>query len=262
MPRWTLTHCSWEWPYILTGSVWALQAFWPFLSFPFNICVIQAGRHCSAFRRYCVSKMRWSSLNAVQKLMIQMGIRSTPTFRLYKQGECVKTHVGIDDQKLRTALDSCLGEGDTTAVVMEENTEGTREWIRAYVCAIPEQLILIWFSIQWATFWGKGVVARRLWVFWLTCNFGDSGMSRFAWDYNLIGMNLALALTKVCTLAGSILVCIFGCMLRDGQVLEILRILSQLTKNSFCPPWRFWLLTVMTLTLRCFQTIFQWCTIP
>ena len=42
--------------------------------------------------------------------MIQMGIRSTPTFRLYREGECIKTHVGIDDAKLKAALDSCLGE--------------------------------------------------------------------------------------------------------------------------------------------------------
>ena len=44
--------------------------------------------------------------------MIQMGIRSTPTFRLYKSGVCLKSHVGIDDQKLRDALDSCLSGGN------------------------------------------------------------------------------------------------------------------------------------------------------
>ena len=37
-----------------------------------------------------------------------MGIRSTPTFRLYRGGECIKTHVGIDESKLKAALDSCL----------------------------------------------------------------------------------------------------------------------------------------------------------
>lgn len=52
------------------------------------------------------------ALSWLQKLMIQMGIRSTPTFRLYHQGECVKTHVGIDDQKLRAALDTCLGRSE------------------------------------------------------------------------------------------------------------------------------------------------------
>jgi hypothetical protein len=44
-------------------------------------------------------------------MMIQMGVRSTPTFRFYIDGECVKTVVGIDEQKLKDAVLSCLEGG-------------------------------------------------------------------------------------------------------------------------------------------------------
>ena len=48
----------------------------------------------------------------LQKLMIQMGVRATPTFRLYREGECVKTHVGIDETKLRNAVKECLKKNE------------------------------------------------------------------------------------------------------------------------------------------------------
>lgn len=43
----------------------------------------------------------------VQKLMITMGIRATPTFKFFSGGECILTHVGIDETKLRNAILKC-----------------------------------------------------------------------------------------------------------------------------------------------------------
>lgn len=44
--------------------------------------------------------------------MIQMGVRATPTFRLYREGECVKTHVGIDESRLQNAVKECLKQDE------------------------------------------------------------------------------------------------------------------------------------------------------
>ena len=44
---------------------------------------------------------------SVQKLMIQLGIRATPTFKFFYQGECIHTHTGIDEAKLRAAIETC-----------------------------------------------------------------------------------------------------------------------------------------------------------
>jgi len=56
--------------------------------------------------------------------MIQMGIRSTPTFCFYRGGECVKTVVGIDDQKLRDTVDGCLRDmGELPPLPPTEATE-------------------------------------------------------------------------------------------------------------------------------------------
>ena len=54
-------------------------------------------------------------LHIVQKMMIQMGVKATPTFRIYRNGECVKVQVGIDEEKLRTALKECCKEGEAGA---------------------------------------------------------------------------------------------------------------------------------------------------
>ena len=48
----------------------------------------------------------------LQKMMINMNVRATPTFRLYRNGECVKVHVGIDDDKLRNAIKEHIKEGE------------------------------------------------------------------------------------------------------------------------------------------------------
>lgn len=49
-------------------------------------------------------------------MMIQMNVRVTPTFRIYRESECVKTTTGVDADKLKTALNECLageaGEAD------------------------------------------------------------------------------------------------------------------------------------------------------
>ena len=58
-------------------------------------------------------------------MMIQLGIRATPTFKFFLGGECILTHTGIDETKLRAAVQKCkdIKEG----VVPESEDDGKCE---------------------------------------------------------------------------------------------------------------------------------------
>jgi Thioredoxin len=41
-------------------------------------------------------------------MMISMGVKVTPTFRLYRRGECVEKFGGVNEDNLRSAIDTQL----------------------------------------------------------------------------------------------------------------------------------------------------------
>ena len=82
-------------------------------------CSLPLGTHSIAAGSAMVSlievKLAWFTamcdvvadlgLCSLQKLMISMKVRVTPTFKLFRESECVHSHGGINEGTLRSAIE-------------------------------------------------------------------------------------------------------------------------------------------------------------
>ncbi|EFJ51077.1 thioredoxin [Volvox carteri f. nagariensis] len=58
-----------------------------------------------------------------KKLMVQWGVKSTPTFRMYRGGECVAVVTGAKEAKVLPALTDCLRDGERGKQLQPEDLE-------------------------------------------------------------------------------------------------------------------------------------------
>lgn len=87
------------------------------------MCKAKGCRPCKAFgRKYSRFAQQFNDTifleifgdesTDTRKLMIDMQIKSTPTFRYYRNGEVLGSHTGISEEKLRAAVLANLKEGE------------------------------------------------------------------------------------------------------------------------------------------------------
>jgi len=50
-----------------------------------------------------------------RKMMMQMDVRVTPTFRMYRQGDCVNTVTGTNDKKLMRGILAAMNAAELAA---------------------------------------------------------------------------------------------------------------------------------------------------
>ncbi|GIL47502.1 hypothetical protein Vafri_4310 [Volvox africanus] len=58
-----------------------------------------------------------------KKLMVQWSVKSTPTFRMYRGGECVATVTGAKEAKVLPVLTGCLRDGERGKCLQPEDLE-------------------------------------------------------------------------------------------------------------------------------------------